>query len=359
MTVSTTHLKDILSHVEQGGRLDSAGRVVLLNLEQESDLSLLFETAREVRRTHFGQNIFTYGFAYTSTFCRNDCAFCYFRRSNTQPERYRKKPEDIHRVARYLYQEGVHLIDLTMGEDPRLSDAQNEQWDVFIQLVRDIKKETGLPIMVSPGVIPDPIMERLAAVGVTWYACYQETHNPILFSKLRIGQSYETRLAQKRLAKKMGLLIEEGILCGVGESPSDIAHSMDVMQAIDADQVRVMKFVPQPGTPMAEHAEENSLRECLIIAVLRLSFPDRLIPATLDVDGLAGLRMRWDAGANVITSLVPPDYGLSGVANCELDIENANRTMAGILPILAQAGLSLAGNADYRKWIRRRQKTGL
>ena len=248
-------------------------------------------------------------------------------------------------------------MDLTMGEDPRFHDSKNRELDALVQLVKDIKAVTNLPVMVSPGVVPDEALAMLAAAGVTWYACYQETHNTTLFKTLRTGQNFEERLEKKRVAKKLGLLIEEGLLCGLGESSSDIAHSIQVMRTLDVDQVRVMKFVPQPGTPMAEHAEEASMRECLIIAVLRLSFPDRLIPASLDVDGLAGLKMRLNAGANVITSLVPPDYGLSGVAHSDLDIENANRTMAGILPILEACHLSAANSEDYLEWVRVRQET--
>jgi methylornithine synthase len=335
--------------------LGAADGVQLLSLAHEDALEMLFETARNVRKTNFGNKIFTYGFAYTSTFCRNDCTFCYFRRSNDQPQRYRKKTRDVLDVARYLSREGVNLMDLTMGEDPQFHDSKSGKLDALVQLVKDIKTVTDLPVMVSPGVVPDQTLAMLAAAGVTWYACYQETHNPALFKTLRIGQGFEERLEKKRVARKLGLLIEEGILSGIGESSSDIVHSIQVMRALDVDQVRVMKFVPQPGTPMAAHAEEDSLRECLIIAVLRLSFPDRLIPASLDVDGLAGLKMRLNAGANVITSLVPPDYGLSGVAHSELDIENANRTMAGIRPILNECNLTAAQSEDYLKWIRARQ----
>jgi methylornithine synthase len=352
-------LKDILSDVQRGRRLSAAESVQLLSLEHEDALEMLFEAARNVRKANFGSKIFTYGFAYTSTFCRNDCTFCYFRRSNELPQRYRKKTQDVLEVARYLSKEGVNLMDLTMGEDPQFHDSKNGELEALVQLVKDIKTVTDLPVMVSPGVVPDQTLAMLAAAGVTWYACYQETHNPALFKTLRIGQGFEERLEKKRVARKLGLLIEEGILSGIGESSSDIVHSIQVMRALDVDQVRVMKFVPQPGTPMAAHAEEASLRECLIIAVLRLSFPDRLIPASLDVDGLAGLKMRLSAGANVITSLVPPDYGLSGVAHSELDIENANRTMTGIRPILEVCHLTAAKGEDYLAWVRARQETFL
>jgi len=355
MVLLPSQLENLLSEVQQGRRLGQAEVVQLLGLRQADAMEMLFEAARNLRRLNFGQKIFTYGFAYTSTFCRNNCRFCYFRRTNAQPQRYRKKPEDVLEVARHLAREGVHLIDVTMGEDPRLHDLENGTSEELIHLIAGIKEAVGLPIMVSPGVISDRLMKRLAAAGITWYACYQETHNPALFSKLRIGQDFEKRLQTKRLAKQLGVLIEEGILCGVGETLLDIAHSIEMMRALDADQVRVMKFVPQPGTPMAGNPEEDSRRECLIIAVLRLIFPDRLIPASLDVDGLAGLKMRLHAGANVVTSLVPPDHGLAGVAHADLDIENANRTVAGIRPILDSVHLTLASRDDYLNWLRRRR----
>jgi len=356
MPLSVSQLNRLLSEVQQGRRLSPSDIVHLLSLEQKDAIEIMFEAARSVRKANFGKNTYTYGFAYTSTFCRNDCAFCYFRRTNQQPQRYRKKAADILAVARHLSAEGVNLIDLTMGEDPRFHDSQNRELDDLIHLVKDIKSETDLPVMVSPGVVPDETIGKLAAAGIFWYACYQETHNAKLFARLRPGQPFEERLEKKRVAKNLGLLIEEGIITGIGESPADIAHSIDMMRALDADQVRVMKFVPQPGTPMAACTEENSLRECVIIAVLRLAFPDRLIPASLDVDGLAGLKMRLNAGANVVTSLVPPTYGLSGVAHSDLDIENSNRTMAGIHPILAECDLNAASVQDYSDWIRDRQK---
>ena len=356
MALSAETLKHLLSDFQQGRRLASADIVQLLSFEQGDDIEALFKAAREVRKDHFGKSVFTYGFAYISTFCRNDCSYCYFRRKNKQPQRYRKKPAEIIEVARHLADEGVNLIDLTMGEDPRFHTAQERHIDELVQLVKAIKRESDLSVMVSPGVVPDRILARLAAAGATWYALYQETHNSKLFSELRTGQSFDERLQRKRIARNLNMLIEEGIMSGIGETPEDIAHSIEVMHQLDADQVRVMKFVPQPGTPMSDFTEQTSLRECLIIALLRLIFPDRLIPASLDVDGLAGLKMRLNAGANVITSLVQPKFGLSGVAHSDLDIENANRTIAGIRPILAECDLTTANTQDYQDWVRSRQK---
>jgi methylornithine synthase len=251
---------------------------------------------------------------------------------------------------------GVHLIDLTMGEDPGYFIPDTGGLDRLAKLVKSVNKATGLPIMVSPGVVPDSILKKLSEVGATWYACYQETHNRNLFSRLRLGQSYDTRLNKKLVAHQFGLLIEEGLLCGVGESHDDVAESISIMQSIDADQVRVMKFIPQKGTPMEKWALTNSQRESLIIAVMRLVFPDRLIPVSLDVSGLAGLRRGLDAGANVVTSLVPPGQGLAGVAQSFLDIEDSKRTSSSVLKILETCSLNAGSNDNYISWIDGRRK---
>jgi len=129
------------------------------------------------------------------------------------------------------------------------------------------------------------------------------------------------------------------------------------MTSLDADQVRVMSFVPQPDTPMQDATAPPAMLELITIALLRVSFPDRLIPASLDVAGLAGLRQRLDAGANVVTSIVPPGTGLMGVANSSLDIDNGARTVESVVPVLEESGLRSATLDEYRAWMQSRKRS--
>jgi methylornithine synthase len=328
----------------------------LLHLNQKSQIDSLFQTARELRHRYFGNQVFLYGFVYISTYCRNNCNFCYYRHSNTQSVRYRREPSDIIGAARQLADSGVHLIDLTLGEDPRYFHDSQPDANGLTQVVSEVKNATRLPIMISPGVVPDLMLPELVEAGANWYACYQETHNPLLFKRLRPGQSYAERLAKKKLARKLGLLIEEGLLCGVGESAEDVVDSIEVMRALEASQVRAMSFVPQRGTPMQRMKTPDALRELLVLAILRVVLPDRLVPASLDVAGLAGLQKRLAAGANVVTSLVPPGFGLAGVAQSSLDIAEARRTSASIRLELDKLGMRAASTENYIDWIKNRRR---
>jgi methylornithine synthase len=350
------HFDALFARLKAKENLSTAEITFLLNLDDNDQIGILFQEARDMRQKYFGNKIFMYGFIYASTYCRNDCSFCLFRRSNSQTKRYRKSKEEIVAAALRLADSGVHLIDLTMGEDPVIFNDGGAGFERLVDLVASLQKETGLPIMVSPGVLPSPALQQLAAAGAVWYACYQETHSRSLFNKLRPGQDYQNRMQGKVDAHHLGLLVEEGLLCGVGETTDHIAQSMDVMKKLGADQMRVMNFVPQPGTPMAKQAPPDPLRERLIAAVMRLAFPDRLIPASLDVEGIAGLKSRLNSGANVVTSIVPPGEGLVGVAQHSLNIEEGGRTTASVKDVLKRVGLEAATREEYQNWIRRRRQ---
>lgn len=330
--------------------LSRAEVLYLLGLENDVEIESVFEVARILRQRYFGKKIFLYGFLFFSTWCRNNCSFCFYRASNKLCKRYRKYDYQISEAAFNLAESGVHLVDLTMGEDSFYYGKENG-FESLLKLINEVKIGMRLPIMISFGVIPNEVLKTLPKVGADWFACYQETHNRELFRRLRSNQDYDARLQIKYEAFKEGLLIEEGILIGIGESLTDIVDSIETMKNIGAHQVRVMNFIPQKGTPMSHFPSPNKKRELITIAVLRLILPHRLIPASLDVYGVNGLKEKLRAGANVVTSLIPPKLELRGVAQSTLDIAKGYRTVKGIIPILDELELKKANLGDYVSWI--------
>lgn len=307
----------------------------------------LYRTAAEVRDRNFGKKLFMYGFVYFSTYCKNNCAFCYYRKSN-DIDRYRKTKDEVLGLSANLLEAGVNMVDLTMGEDPKLYGNDYAELIGLVSGVRDTVGDLG--IMVSPGAVSRSAMPRLREAGADWFACYQETYNEELFARLRLGQDYQFRIDQRKWAREAGMLTEDGMLVGTGESARDRAEQIGIMGELGCQQVRAMTFVPQEGTPMQCMVPADHDSELKSIAVMRLAYPDKLIPASLDVEGINGLKTRIDAGANVITSIVPPNEELAGVAQPELDINDGHRSVDYVKKLVADMGRHVATNKEFREY---------
>jgi len=321
----------------------------LMHCRNIEDSFSLFAAASKVRGIHFGNRVFLYGFLYFSTYCRKMCSFCFYRKANTECPRYRKDPEEVAEMARELEKSGVHLVDLTMGEDPVIHDGK--RYDLLVKLVKAVRDRVGMSIMVSPGVLPRKVLRSLKEAGVDWYALYQETHNRKLFSTLRLGQDYDERMKAKSEAKKEGLLIEEGMLLGVGESDEDRVDSIFAMNRLGASQVRAMGFIPQKGSPMEGQESPPIIDEMRTMAVMRLVHQDRLMPASLDIDALKGLELRLASGSNVVSSIIPPNSGLAGVAQAHLGVDEGLRSVDGVKPFIERSGLQVASKKSYLRWV--------
>lgn len=348
MEHTASDVRDLCRRALAGERLEEPDLAEFLAARGDA-ADAVFAAAREVRARSFGDAVFLYGFVYFSTYCRNECAFCFYRADNDESPRYRKSLDEVVAICRDLAGSGVVLLDLTMGEDPAIHDDPG--YAGLLELVAAVCDVSGLPVMVSPGVVPDEVLAGLRARGADWYALYQETHSPELYERLRTGQPFAARVAARRAARRAGLLVEDGILTGIGDTEADRARSIAAMREAAWEQVRVMTFVPQAGTPLADVRPAGDEAELLTIATMRLAMPHSLIPASLDVDGIRGLERRLNAGANVVTSIVPPTVGLAGVSQADLDIDEGRRTVAGVLPHLARLGLRPATVADYRTWL--------
>ena len=233
----------------------------------------------------------------------------------------------LRRLVEQLVLEGYLTVGdyqvLKMGDISRL---RNPDTHVLVKITDDDK----LPERTAAS------NKKAKATDVLTSAGYE------LFDRLRVGQSYDERMHAKLYAREKGMYIEEGLLAGVGESDEDIADSLMIMGEIGARQVRVMSFVPQEGSPMENHAEPDRLKELVIIALMRHLYPNALIPASLDVDGISGLKDRINAGANLITSIIPPRSGFMGVAHNTMDVDEGGRTVEEAASILNGMGLRIA-----------------
>lgn len=344
------NVPDIADRLADGGDATDEELAAILTSDGD-DRESVFAAARRVRDRGFEKRTFLYGFVYFSTYCRNECSFCYYRKSN-QAERYRKTKDEIVELVSDIKRAGLNLADLTMGEDPYMICNGYEK---FIDMVETIRDTVGIPMMASPGAVPKEYFPSLRDAGADIVACYQETYNRGLFADRRLGQDFDFRRNQKVWAMENGMLAEDGMMVGIGETVEDRVQAIREMVSIGADQIRAMSFVPQAGTPMEGAGTVDSVNELLCLATMRLLKHDALIPATLDVEGIAGMRARLDAGANVVTSIISPTSHLAGVAQSSMDIEDGHRCADYVMSMLRSIGREPATMADLRSEFDRRK----
>jgi len=343
-------LDSLAGNILNGFQLTDGQLRGLLSITKKEDLEKLYYVSRKIRDHYFGNRVFLYSFVYFSTHCRNKCAFCYYRESN-HINRYRLDASEIRGICRALKGENIHMVDLTMGEDPYFHSNPER----FVDIVKIVKEETDLPIMISPGVMSDRTLSRLYENGADFLALYQETHDRQLYRKLRVGQSFDERLHAREFARSIGYCVEDGMLTGVENDIDSTIKSLRGMQKSEPHMVRVMTFVPQEGTPLGKKAPESSMEELKIIAILRLIFPDRLIPASLDLEGIPGMVHRLNAGANVVTSIIPSDSTLEGVVNYDRGLER-HRDPKSVIRALEDMGMKPAGQDDFNRILEKAKK---
>jgi methylornithine synthase len=338
-----TNLFDRLGEkIIEGYQLSDDDLRTLLSIESEEELEKIYSAARVVRDFYFGNRVFINCFISFSTYCKNQCSFCYYNCKN-EINRYRLTKEEIKETCKALKGAGFHMVDLTMGEDP----YYYEDPDRFIELIQIVKEELGLPIMISPGLMDNNTLLKAREKGANFLALYQETYDIELYRKLRVGQSFDGRIHARLFAKEQGYCIEDGILTGVGNDIESTILSLRGMGANNPDMVRVMTFLPQKGTPLEGFKDKSNLSELKIISVLRLLFPKRLIPASLDIEGIEGMVQRLNAGANIVTSILPPDSRLEGVANYDRNLKERDRDIKSVIQKLESIGMEPARQADF------------
>ena len=209
-------ISEITDKMVRGESASDKEIAALLTAEGE-DRETIFAAAREVRDRVFGKKTYLSGFMYFSTYCRNDCTFCYFRKSNSI-DRYRKSTEEVVHLAQMIADAGINIVDLTMGEDPMLI---NNNYQGLVDIVDAIREVNDIPIMVSPGAVPHETFGRFAEAGADIVAVYQETYNRELYAQRRIGQDFDFRRNQKVWAMDAGMLAEDGMMVGIGETVED------------------------------------------------------------------------------------------------------------------------------------------
>ncbi len=241
----------------------------------EADVHELAELAHEVRLARCGDVVEVEGILSAKTGgCPEDCQFC------SQSSRYDSPVkaipllghDEVLAAARETAALGARefcLVYAVRGPDERLMTHLEE----VVPLVR---RETGLSVAVSAGILNDDQARRLADAGTHRYNHNLETARSH-FPRIVTTHTWDERFATCALVRKHGMELCCGVLLGMGETDEQRIELLGELRDVRPAEVPLNFLDPRPGTPLADRPLVAALEAIRWIAVFRLGLPDVIL----------------------------------------------------------------------------------
>ena len=161
------------------------------------------------------------------------------------------------------------LVYAVRGPDERLMAHLEE----VVPLVR---RETGLQVAVSAGIVDDDQARRLAAAGTHRYNHNLETARSH-FANIVTTHTWEERFDTCRLVRDHGMELCCGVLLGMGESDEQRIELLGQLRDVGPAEVPINFLSPRPGTPLAGRPLVGAMEAIRWMALFRLALPSVIL----------------------------------------------------------------------------------
>ena len=243
----------------------------ILTAPSEQTLSIV-HAAYRVRRHFHGNKVRIHVLQNAkSGACPEDCGFCSQSSKYTTPAA--KYPmmevEELVEGARKAKAAGAWkycMVTATRG-------PSNRDLDVICEATRRIKKEVGVKVCTSLGILTAEKAQRLAEAGVDRFNHNLETSRR-LYSEIVSTHKFDDRLETTRLAREAGMEVCSGGIIGMGEGIEDILDLCYTLRETGATSVPVNFLDPRPGTPFADRPRVEPYFALRVLSLFRFVHPD-------------------------------------------------------------------------------------
>lgn len=155
-------------------------------------------------------------------------------------------PEACLAAARAAEAAGIRRFSI-VNSGRRPTEAELEGVCALLRLLR---RETGLSLCVSLGLLDEAALRRLHAAGATRCHCNLEAA-PARFPGLCTTHTQAQKLATLRAALRVGMEICSGGMIGMGEEERDRIALAFALRNLPIASIPLNLLAPIPGTPLA------------------------------------------------------------------------------------------------------------
>ncbi|AEY67956.1 [FeFe] hydrogenase H-cluster radical SAM maturase HydE [Clostridium sp. BNL1100] len=298
-------MKELIDKLYETQGLERSELLLILNNFNADISEYLFEKARFVSKSHFGNSIYTRGLIEFTNFCKNDCYYCGISRSNKNADRYRLSMEEILSCCKTGYELGFRTFVLQGGEDGFYSE------DKVVEIIKSIKSAyPDCAITLSIGEHSYESYKRFFQAGADRYLLRHETATDEHYNRLH---PTELSLADRKQClynlKEIGFQVGTGFMVGSPfQTMENIVEDLLFIKEFKPHMIGIGPFIPHKDTRFLNEKQGSLELTLLLIGILRLMNPKALIPATTALGTIdsKGREMGILAGANVVMPNLSP-----------------------------------------------------
>ena len=160
---------------------------VLLAIESKEGLEELFETAKKLKRTVYGNRIVLFAPLYIGNLCVNNCKYCGFKNSSKETIRKTLSGKELVEEIEYLEKYGHKRLILVFGESPKYTPEFIAE---CVKTCYSVKVGNGEIRRVNINAAPLDIegFKTVKEAGIGTYQIFQETYHKETYSKFHPAQ---------------------------------------------------------------------------------------------------------------------------------------------------------------------------
>lgn len=269
----------------------------LLSLNEQEDISLLFEKAFAIKHLYFGRVKNRIASIQFSNYCENNCSYCDIRDENLAVVRYRLTPDEIIKKIKQTLNKNIVNIILQSGADSYYDT------DMISYLIYRIKKEYDISITLDLLQRGYDEYRAWKFAGADIYLLKFNTSNSKEFSIFNRDNKLEERINDLRYLKRLGYRICTGNIIGLpNQTIEDLTEDLVMLTSLQPEMILNTPFIPQKSTKFKNHRQVDFELVLKTTAVSRILLKKSCIIVSDKNDLLSGDEKKrlFEAGANTL-----------------------------------------------------------
>lgn len=361
---SDRDVTDVLAKAKKLKGLTPEETALLINIQNNSQIELLFNTAFEIKQTIYGNRIVLFAPLYVSNYCSNNCLYCGFRSDNDEILRKRLTIDEVKKETEILLEQGHKRILMLMGEEN--SGSSLDYFLECIEAVYSVKDSKGnsirrINIEIAP--LSQDEFKKLKQLNIGTYVVFQETYHRETYERIHPGgkkKDYMWRLNVMDRALESGLHdVGIGALFGLYdyrfETLALLTHAMHLEEkfGIGPHTISVPRIEFAKNAPCAENVPcpVSDIDFKKIVAALRCAVPyTGIILSTREEAGMRTELMHLGVSQLSAGSKTDPGgYGRDDHTSSQFSLNDTRSTGEIIASVIDEGFLPSFCTGCYRR----------